>query len=306
MRDEGPRFEAVSFSDIEGWQEDDQAAALRALLRSCAVGDGPIASACAAARALDKEAGGGVSPAAARALFEAHFTPHAIAGGEPGLVTGYYEPELRGSRLPGVRFKVPVYGRPDDLVQLKPDLERARFNDELTCMRQTETGLVPYYTRAEIEAGALQGRGLELVYLDDPVELFFMQVQGSGLVLLGEGGAMRLSYAGKNGHPYSSIGARLVERGELARRCRVDAGGEGVAPRRSRARARAHGGERSPTCSSACSAPRRDATARSGRTACRSRPDAASPWTPPSMRWGRRSSWPRRASGPPTGGPSGG
>jgi membrane-bound lytic murein transglycosylase A len=215
LRDEGPRFEAVSFCGIEGWQEDDQAAALRPLLRSCAVGDGPIASACAAARALVKETGGRVSPAAARALFEAHFTPHAIAAGAPGLVTGYYEPELRGSRVPGVRFKVPVYARPDDLVQLKPDLERARFNDELTCMRQTAKGLVPYYTRAEIEAGALAGRGLELVYLDDPVELFFMQVQGSGLVLLGEGGAMRLSYAGKNGYPYTSIGTRLIERGEL-------------------------------------------------------------------------------------------
>jgi membrane-bound lytic murein transglycosylase A len=215
LRDKGPRFEAISFSDIEGWQEDDQAAGLRALLRSCAAGDGPIASACAAARALDKEADGGVSPAAARALFEAHFTPHAIEGGAPGLVTGYYEPEIRGSRVKGARFNVPVYGRPDDLVQLTPDLERARFNDELSCMRQTQAGLVPYYTRSQIEAGALQGRGLELVYLDDPVELFFMQVQGSGLVLLIEGGAVRLSYAGKNGHPYASIGARLVERGAL-------------------------------------------------------------------------------------------
>ncbi len=215
MRDEGPRFEAVSFSDIEGWQQDDPASALRALLRSCAVGDGPIASACAAARALDKAAGGGVNEADARALFEAHFTPHAVAGGEPGLVTGYYEPELRGSRVRGVRFNVPVYGRPDDLVQLTPDVERARFNDGLSCMRQTEQGLVPYYTRSQIEAGALEGRGLELVYLDDPVELFFMQVQGSGLVLLNEGGAVRLGYAGKNGHPYGSIGARLVERGAL-------------------------------------------------------------------------------------------
>ena len=112
-------------------------------------------------------------------------------------------------------YNVPVYGRPDDLVQLTPDVERARYNDGLSCMRQTEQGLVPYYTRSQIEAGALEGRGLELVYLDDPVELFFMQVQGSGLVLLNEGGAVRLGYAGKNGHPYGSIGARLVERGAL-------------------------------------------------------------------------------------------
>ena len=76
---------------------------------------------------------------------------------------------------------------------------------------------MPYYTRAEIDGGALAGRGLELLYLDDPVELFYMQVQGSGRVRLPDGSAIRLTYAGKNGHPYTSIGKLLVERGEIAK-----------------------------------------------------------------------------------------
>jgi membrane-bound lytic murein transglycosylase A len=102
---------------------------------------------------------------------------------------------------------------------------RARYNDRLTSMRQIQAGLVPYYTRAEIVAGALTGRGLELLYLDDAVELFFMQVQGSGRVALREGGATRLTYDGKNGHPYTSIGRLLVERCELAA---ADASMQGV------------------------------------------------------------------------------
>jgi len=152
----------------------------------------------------------------ARDFFETHFEPHAIAGGMPGFVTGYYEPELIGARARNVRFSVPVYGRPDDLVTVASETERARFSDRITGFRNTDEGHVPYFTRAEIEAGALQGRGLELLYLDDPVELFYMQVQGSGLIHLNDGSQVRLTYAGKNGHPYTSIGRLLVARGELA------------------------------------------------------------------------------------------
>jgi membrane-bound lytic murein transglycosylase A len=91
---------------------------------------------------------------------------------------------------------------------------RARFNDRLTAMRETGDGLVPYFTREEIDRGALAGRGLEILYLADPVELFFMQVQGSGRVRLPDGTRLRLGYAGKNGYPYTSIGKLLLERGE--------------------------------------------------------------------------------------------
>ncbi len=112
---------------------------------------------------------------------------------------------------------MPVYGRPADLITSIQETERARFNDRITGFRDTPDGQVPYYTREEIVAGALEGRGLELLYLDDPVELFYMQVQGSGVVRLPDGSANRLTYAGKNGYPYTSIGKLLVERGEIAK-----------------------------------------------------------------------------------------
>jgi peptidoglycan lytic transglycosylase A len=199
----------VSFAEVDGWAADDHAAAFVALLKSCrkrSVGN----LACKEALALGKQ----VSRQEARHFFEAHYAPHRIeAGPEAGLVTGYYEPELEGSRKRSGRFQVPVYGRPDDLVGVKPDLLRALYNDGLSVMRRSGEQLVPYYTRAEIEAGALEGRGLELLYLDDPIELFFMQVQGSGRVRLTDGSWVRLGYAAKNGHPYTSIGRLLAERG---------------------------------------------------------------------------------------------
>jgi membrane-bound lytic murein transglycosylase A len=208
--DEPITLRPVSFAELDGWRDDDHAAALRALLRSCR--KMPSADApCATALAM----GEGADRAAARLFFETHYTPHVIDGAkEGGFVTGYYEPELRGSRDRGGAFQVPVYRRPDDLITLASDTDRARFNDRITGMRQTPEGQVPYYTREEIEAGALSGRGLELLYLDDPVELFFMQVQGSGRVWLADGSSVRLGFAGKNGYPYTSIGKLLVERGE--------------------------------------------------------------------------------------------
>jgi membrane-bound lytic murein transglycosylase A len=99
---------------------------------------------------------------------------------------------------------------------VKPDVLRALYNDGLSVMRKSGEELVPYYTRGEIDAGALAGRGLELLYLDDPVELFFMQIQGSGRVRLTDGTWVRLGYAAKNGHSYTSIGRLLAERGEKA------------------------------------------------------------------------------------------
>jgi membrane-bound lytic murein transglycosylase A len=219
--DEVVSFAPVSFKALDGWQEDDHRPSFQALLRSCrkalgASGSGAaadVAQSCSAAIAL----GDRIGRDEARNFFEMHYTPHGIEGASaPGFVTGYYEPELDGARARGGRFQFPIYGRPDDLVALTPDLQRARFNDRLSAARETAEGRVPYYTRAEIEKGALSGAGLELLYLDDPVELFFMQVQGSGLVRLTDGTKTRLSYAGKNGHPYTSIGKLLIERGEIA------------------------------------------------------------------------------------------
>ncbi|HSB59387.1 MAG TPA: MltA domain-containing protein [Methyloceanibacter sp.] len=209
-------FAPVSFADIEGWRDDDQAAALQALLKSCGKikRDSASAEACVAAR--DLAARGQVSREAARTFFETHYTPNRIVGApNKGLVTGYYEPEIEGARAKSDKFSVAAYGRPDDLVSVRPDEMRAKDSAEgtLTAMRKTDDGLVPFYTREEIDKGALAGKGLELVYLD-PVELFFMQVQGSGRVRLADGTHLRLGYATKNGHPYTSIGKKLVELGD--------------------------------------------------------------------------------------------
>jgi peptidoglycan lytic transglycosylase A len=215
--EEAVRFEPIDFSEIEGWQADDQAAAFATLLKSCrriaaksGSADGS-AGACAAALALAEH--GEVSREAARRFFEAHYTPYRVVAPKPGRVTGYYEPEIEGSREKSAKFPVAAYGRPDDLVSVKPDEMRARDSAAgiLTAMRKTDDGLVPFYTREEIDKGALAGRKLELVYLD-PVELFFMQVQGSGRVRLPDGTHVRLGYATKNGHPYTSIGKLLAGR----------------------------------------------------------------------------------------------
>jgi membrane-bound lytic murein transglycosylase A len=204
-------FRPARFAELEGWAEDDHAATFRALLRSCAAD--PELPHAADALAL----GPGASSVAARAFFEDRFLPQLIAdSARPGFVTGYYEPEIEGSYVRGGPFQVPVYRRPGDLITLAPETERARFNDRITGFRQTAQGQVPYYTRAEIWDGALSGRGLELLYLKDMVELFYMQVQGSGRVHLKEGGAVRLGYTGKNGHPYTSIGRLLIEQGAIA------------------------------------------------------------------------------------------
>jgi membrane-bound lytic murein transglycosylase A len=206
-KEQSLRLRPVSFAEIEGWAEDDHAAALRAFIKSAQAdkrlpfGDAAILL------------GPNVSPAAARRFFEDLYQPYVVEDrGEGGLVTGYYEPEVNGSREPTGAFQVPVYRRPDDLVQVKPDELRARYNNSRSVMRRQGEALVPYYTRAEIEAGALEGKGLDLLYHDDPVELFFMQIQGSGRVKLTDGSWVRLGYAAKNGHSYRSIGKILAKR----------------------------------------------------------------------------------------------
>ena len=175
---------------------------------------------------------------AARTFFETHYTPNRIVGApNKGLVTGYYEPEIDGAREKSDKFPAAAYGRPDDLVSVRPDETRASDSAAgvLTAMRKHRDGLVPFYTREEIDKGALAGKGLELVYLD-PVELFFMQVQGSGRVRLADGTHLRLGYATKNGHPYTSIGKKLLELGEDKPKSMTMQGHQGVAARRQRAR----------------------------------------------------------------------
>lgn len=199
----------VSFTEIKGWAGDDHAAAFGALRKSCRKRS-KSHPACEEVLKLGED----VDRETARRFFESHFIPHRVEADEPGLVTGYYEPEVSGSRERTRETQVPVYGRPEDLVQVTPDELRAFYNAGFSVGRQTGDDLVPYYTRAEIDDGALEGKGLELLYLDDPVELFFMQIQGSGRVRFQDGSWVRLGYAAKNGHSYTSIGKLLAERGE--------------------------------------------------------------------------------------------
>ena len=221
-----PGLKAIAFSQIAGWERDDHGEGFAAFLRSCekiaAVDEArskagrkahPLLAACKAGLEL----GRGADSNAARIFFETHFTPHRYAGEAPGgFVTGYYEPELEGSRTRGGKFTVPVYGVPDDLVRLYPDEERARRNAEMTAGRKADGEIVPYYDRREIEQGALDGRGLELLWLADPVDAFYMHIQGSGRVALEDGGNVRLSYAAKNGHSYTAIGKHLIDIGAIA------------------------------------------------------------------------------------------
>jgi membrane-bound lytic murein transglycosylase A len=176
----------LEFSDLKGWAEDNQILALRAFRATC--GDltgGDWAGLCAVARDIHTRQ-------AARSFFEAFFRPVLIEDGTPMLFTGYYEPELRGARERGGRFDVPLYSLPAEAPRGQP-----------------------WLTRAEIEGGALAGRDLEIAWLDDPVEAFFLQIQGSGRLRLPDGSMMRLGYAGGNGHPFTSVGRELVARGAL-------------------------------------------------------------------------------------------
>lgn len=222
-------YQPLTFAQVPGWEHDDHAAAFKAFQKSCervlasarekgapdkpAPPSAQLVNVCNVAA----KATGSVNKAAAKVFFETFFTPNAVShSGPQGLLTGYYEPVLPGSRTPQGDFQTPIYKRPPDLVNLVDETQRGAVGTALTHARKTDKGVEPYATRAQIEQGALKGRHLELLYLADPVEAFFMQIQGSGRVKLTDGSTVRVHYDGKNGHPYSSIGRYLIEKGLLA------------------------------------------------------------------------------------------
>lgn len=160
-----------------------------------------------------------------RKFFTDHFQPfrvRAIEGPAQGLITGYYEPLLRGSRARSARYVTPLYATPADLVALDlpafvSDPPGDRWRGRVSRQADGKQVFVPYYTRGEILQGAAASAlaGRELVWVEDPVEAFFLQVQGSGRIVLDDGKTIRLGYADTNGHPYRSIGRWLVDKGEL-------------------------------------------------------------------------------------------
>lgn len=148
----------------------------------------------------------------ARQFFERNFQPLTL-GSKPGFVTAYFEPEVQASRVRTDEFPYPLYKRPDDLVKLDAENRPDGFPDELEYARATQTGLTEYFDRNQIDSGALGNRGLELFWLKSAVEGFYIHVQGSARLLLTDGSSVRVSFAGKTGHPYTSIGKHLVDQG---------------------------------------------------------------------------------------------
>ena len=211
-------MQRAKWTDLPGWAEDDVAAAWPVFLQSCkALASRPQWTlwrpACEDAKALVAR-----DARALRAFFEAHFEPYQLTnpdGSTSGMITGYYEPLLRGSRTRTATFNQPVYGVPPDLLTIDlgsvlPDLKNMRLRGRLQGNK-----IVPYYSRAEIESREAIHPEHALLWVDDAVELFFLQVQGSGRVKLPNGQTVRLAYADQNGHPYLSIGRVLVEWGEM-------------------------------------------------------------------------------------------
>jgi membrane-bound lytic murein transglycosylase A len=208
-------FRAARFAEMPGWTSDDHAAALAAFVRGCEAlaAREPWRAACAAARKTRP-----ASPSAARMFFESHFRPYRAlneAGGDEGLVTGYYEPLLHGSRKPSVRYRFPLYGVPEDLLvvdlsEVHPELKGRRVRGRLEGRR-----VVPYYSRAQIESKQPPLDAKVLYWVDDPIDLFFLQIQGSGQIRLDSGERVRIGYGDQNGYPYRSIGRFLIDRGEL-------------------------------------------------------------------------------------------
>src|SRR5438309_11329108 len=210
---ERAQYVEPSFAALPGWDSTQLEPSLRAVLAGCPRAPAALLGACGTATtiAVGDEAG-------ARRFFESTFVPYALVSsesGDSGTITGYYEPILRGSRVRDATNRFPVFGVPDDLVvvdlaPVAPEVRNLRLRGRLEGRR-----LVPYYTRAEIEARGEGFRAPVIGWAADPVELFFMQIQGSGQLELENGERVRLAFADQNGHPYRSVGRYLVERGEM-------------------------------------------------------------------------------------------
>src|SRR3954470_1463492 len=225
----GSQFEPLKWSDLTGWAADDHLAAFAAYQAGCRAARrkprsedrgqifGALTNVCRKALALEPQ-----NSAAARAFFEQNFQPVRIArlGEGEGLVTGYYEPVVAGSRFPSPEFSVPIYRRPRDLVADGYKQGSTAFpNKGGRIGRRTENNdLVPYYDRGAIEAGALDGQKLEICWIKDPLDLVAIQIEGSARVILEDGTPLRISYDSHNGYSYSSIERVLADRNLIARK----------------------------------------------------------------------------------------
>ncbi|MEX0370784.1 MAG: murein transglycosylase A [Tateyamaria sp.] len=179
------KYTVLTFSELDNWARDYHAAALSTFRNTCQdMRDPDWTALCALAGDVPD----------ARAFFELFFRPVLIEDGAPALFTGYFEPELDGALRRSARYRYPIYAMPPEARAIRPWLTRRQI----------------------LEGSIMQGRGLEIAWVDDPVELFFLQIQGSGRVRLPDGRMIRVGYGGANGHEYRSIGQELVRRGTFA------------------------------------------------------------------------------------------
>lgn len=213
--DSFPLLKPAGWERIPDWQSDSLVEAWPAWMQSCrALAEKPLwKQVCGQAAFVD-----GTREDEVRAYFQRYFIPHEVIdpnSGREGLVTGYYEPIISGDRKRTSRARHPIYGQPHDLVSVElsslyPQLKFMRLRG-----RVVGNSLLPYFTREEIEKSESGFRGDPIAWADDPVDLFFLQVQGSGRVELPDGKHLRIGYADQNGHPFRSVARILIEQGEL-------------------------------------------------------------------------------------------
>ncbi|MBU6468354.1 MAG: MltA domain-containing protein [Betaproteobacteria bacterium] len=211
-----PHFIKSDFSNLPNWSQGIHQQAWQALLRQCETLNNktPWSTICHQANTL----GDKTTEQAQRQFFESYFEVWQINnadGSETGLITGYYEPVLKGSLVKTAYFHYPVYGEPKDLLTIDlgsvvPELQGKRLRGRLQGQK-----VVPYLSRTDIELEDQPLNAPILAYVHDPVDLFFMQIQGSGQIILPNGAHLHLGYADQNGYPYRSIGRYLIDQGEL-------------------------------------------------------------------------------------------
>jgi len=215
-----------TFADLPGWQEAKLEPALLSFQRGCAILQTRSAGMSMGGAGYAGKVGDWLGPCdaaarqamAARRFFESGFTPYTVRAGwvRGGVFTGYYEPQIRASRFRHGAFQTPVYGLPPDLVRVDLGQFSPRLNGEHIAGRLDGQRLVPYPDRAAIDASGI-AKAPSLLYTDDPVGLFFLQIQGSGRVRFDDGAVARLGYAGDNGQPYTAIGRVLIAAGALTK-----------------------------------------------------------------------------------------
>lgn len=208
------RGDIISWQALPGWQQDNLGSIWPALKNNCLTKKLPAGwkNTCAEISMM-----GQAAPDTIRAFIETRFVARELVSinNKESLITGYYEPVLNGSLTPDSRYRFPVYGRPKDLVVIKLDKLYPELAGKTIRGRLDGKNVVPFYSRAEIDNGGNQLAGLEIAWVDDPVDLFFLHIQGSGRIRLPDGKMLAVGYADQNGHPYESIGLSLIRRGVI-------------------------------------------------------------------------------------------